>query len=123
MPVKVRCEPRGEQQSKMIVVILAASRYDFESKEKTRLTGCKLECFQLEDPVEEDDRRGHTPFVLEASYALYGKIGELPGVYEMTTATKIVNGRDGKKITSLRAVDAKFLAPLIAPGEGAKKAS
>ena len=95
---------------KQNVIILAASQYQItDDAGKIENSGTTLRYILTEDlsPIENKDRlvKGHIPAKTSVAYEDYHKLGEVPGLYELTMTTRI----DSKGTVILVPIDYRFI--------------
>ena len=91
-------------------IVLSASQYKItDDKGNLENSGTTLRYILSEDmsPAEDKNRgvKGHVPAKANIPFEDYSKLGELPGLYELTMTTKI----DSKGVVSLVPNGFKFL--------------
>jgi len=83
-------------------IVLSASQYKItDDKGNLENSGCTLRYILSEDMSPAEDRtrgvKGHIPAKANIPFEDFDKLGELPGLYELTMTTKI----DSKGVVSL----------------------
>ena len=92
-------------------IVLSASQYKItDDKGNLENSGTTLRYILSEDMAPAEDKargvKGHIPAKANIPYEDYHKLGDLPGLYELSMATKI----DSKGLVSLVPSGFKFLA-------------
>lgn len=83
------------------VLILGATRFDFEDERKRRIEGAYIHYVDGK-PENEQDRRGLLPMKLRVGIELFADLKQLPGYYELEMCSRAgTNGKPEVRVSSV----------------------
>lgn len=95
----------------MKCIILSARRYDFADDKGKQVAGVSVHYIEGK-PLQDADERGNIPLKISATPETWGKLRDLPGVYDCDFRQR--PGKDNRPTLTLTGV--QFVSPLALAG-------